>query len=119
MLLDLLVFYCYFLNIEFTSITEKHLENAINFSKTHTGISDKDIIMIKHSCKSLLTYDNNTWIKKSQETRFNVPMGSYFGAELCDLIQLYILNHLQILYDVKQIGLYRDDGLVKAQTISS
>ena len=38
-------------------------------------------------------------------------MVSYFGAELCDLIGLYILNHLKNLYDPKQIGLYRIEGL--------
>ena len=38
-------------------------------------------------------------------------MGSYFGAELCDLISLYALNKLKALYDVKEIGLYRDNDL--------
>ena len=38
-------------------------------------------------------------------------MGSFFGAELCDLIGLYALNHLKSLYKNDEIGLYRDDGL--------
>ena len=95
----------------YPSITENHLENAINFAKTYISIKDEDIKMIKHTCKSIMSYDNNSWIKKEQESSFDVPMGSYFGAELCDLIGLYILNHLQTLYDPKDIGLYRDDGL--------
>ena len=100
-----------FIKNYYLSITEKHLENAVNFAKTYISISDEDIKMIKHTCKSILTYDNNTWIKKNQETSFDVPMGSYFGAELCDHIGLYILNHLQNLYDPKQIGLCRDAEL--------
>ena len=38
-------------------------------------------------------------------------MGSFFGAELCDLIGFYALNHLKSLYKDNEIGLYRDDGL--------
>ena len=50
-------------------------------------------------------------IKKDGNTLFDVPMGSFFGAELCDLIGLYALNHLKSLYKNDEIGLYRDDGL--------
>ena len=38
-------------------------------------------------------------------------MGSFFGAELCDLVGLYILNRLKSIYNTNEIGLYRDDGL--------
>ena len=38
-------------------------------------------------------------------------MGSYFGAKLCDLIGLYILDSLSNEYETGQIGLYRDDDL--------
>ena len=44
----------------YPSITENHLENAINFAKTYVSINDEDIKMIKHTCKSILSYDNNT-----------------------------------------------------------
>ena len=37
-------------------------------------------------------------------------MGSYDGAEICDLVGLYLLSQLQNLK--LNIGLYRDDGLV-------
>jgi len=38
-------------------------------------------------------------------------MGSFFGAELCNLIGLYILCKLENLYGIKEIGFYRDDGV--------
>ena len=38
-------------------------------------------------------------------------MGSFFGAELCDLVGLYALCKLKDLYNQKDIELYRDDGL--------
>ena len=38
-------------------------------------------------------------------------MGSFDGAEACELIGLFILDKLKNLIDPKHIGLYRDDGL--------
>ena len=41
----------------------------------------------------------------------NATMGSYAGAEMCELVGLFILNHLGKKFGKKNIGLYRDDGL--------
>ena len=38
-------------------------------------------------------------------------VSSFFGAELCDLVGLYALSKLRHLYNYKDIGLYRNDGL--------
>ena len=38
-------------------------------------------------------------------------MGSYDGAEICELVGLYILHKLGEKYGKERIGLYRDDGL--------
>ena len=38
-------------------------------------------------------------------------MGSFSGAELCDLVGLYALSKLRHLYNYKDIRLYIDDGL--------
>ena len=38
-------------------------------------------------------------------------MSSFFGAEICDLIGLYVLNNLNLIYNIKEICLYKDDGL--------
>ena len=75
--------------------------------------------IITHTCNSVLTYDGKVWTSKDQESSFDVPMGSYFGAGLCDLIGLYILDRLGKTYMSNQIGLYRDDGLaiIKHKTI--
>ena len=42
---------------------------------------------------------------------FDVSMGSYDGAEVCELVGLYLLDKLSSLILRDQIGLYRDDGL--------
>ena len=38
-------------------------------------------------------------------------MGSYHGAEVCDLVGLFILNEITPITGPLNIGLYRDDGL--------
>ena len=38
-------------------------------------------------------------------------MGSFDGAEICELVGLYLLDKLLSLIGSKNIGLYRDDGL--------
>ena len=39
-------------------------------------------------------------------------MGSYDGAEVCELVGLFILNELKNEVKKEDIGLYRDDGLL-------
>ena len=38
-------------------------------------------------------------------------MSSHDGAEICELVGLFILNHLGKSFGKENIGLYRDDGL--------
>ena len=42
-------------------------------------------------------------------------MGSYDGAEVCELVGLYLLSKLAPLIGTKNVGLYRDDGLAVIQ----
>ena len=37
-------------------------------------------------------------------------MGSFDGAEICELVGLFILNHLGKRFGKENVGLYRDDG---------
>ena len=64
-----------------------------------------------HSRKPLLFINTEIWIKKNGDPDFNVTMGSFDGAELCELVGLYILHILGEKYGKHRIGLYRDDGL--------
>ena len=60
---------------------------------------------------------NSAWIKKNNSS-FDVTMGSYDGAEVCELVGLFILNGLSNEYWKESIGLYRDDRLVIFENIS-
>ena len=39
-------------------------------------------------------------------------MGSYDGAELCELVGIYLLHKLSSIIPIQETGLYRDDGLI-------
>ena len=84
---------------------------AINFAMAYTEIEDKDIKLIEHTCKTILTYDNKIWIKNDENALFDVPMGCFFGVELCNLVELYFLHRLKYIYNANEISLHRDDGL--------
>ena len=45
-------------------------------------------------------------------------MGSFDGAEVCELVGLYLLNKLTKLLGKKNVGLYRDDGLAAVKSTS-
>ena len=47
--------------------------------------------------------------KRNNSAKFDVSMGSYDGAEICELVGLYMLD--QRFNNNKHTGLYRDDGL--------
>ena len=94
----------------YPSITEDILQKSIEWASTVVEISPDDVEIINHSRRSLLFSDKSTWIKKDG-TDFDVTMGSYDGAEVCELVGLYMLNLLCKKFGKKYIGLYRDDGL--------
>ena len=45
-------------------------------------------------------------------------MGAYDGAEICELVGIYIQAQLSERFDKKDFGLYRDDGLAVFRNIS-
>ena len=42
---------------------------------------------------------------------FDVTMGSLDGAEVCEIVALYLLDTVSVLLSKDNAGLYRDDGL--------
>ena len=42
---------------------------------------------------------------------FDVTMGAYDGAEVCELVGTFLLDKICEKYEKNNIGLYRDDGL--------
>ena len=94
----------------YPSIKEDLLIEALEFAKQHVTIKSKDRETIFHTRKSLLYNEGEPWIKK-QSNSFDVTMESYDGAEVCELIGIFMLSLIGNKYNANNIGLYRDDGL--------
>ena len=92
------------------SISKNLLLEAIEFAKSLTYVPQSVIDVILHCRKSFLFESGNIWIKKD-EPEFDVAMGSYDGAEICELVGLYVLHLLEKEFGSDCFGLYRDDGL--------
>ena len=101
----------------YPSIKEALLLEALDFAGTHVRIANRDIETIRHARKSLLFDASSTWIKRNGGL-FDVTMGAFDGAEVCELIGTYMLYLICQTEDKKNIGLYRDDGLAAFKNTS-
>ena len=95
----------------YPSITEKLLKDAIAFAERHINISDKEKEVIFHCRKSLLFHNGEAWVKNRGNPEFDVTMGSNDGAEICELVGIFLLSQIAAKYPMQDTGLYRDDGL--------
>jgi len=94
----------------YPSITEQLLRNALQFAHTISPVTSKDKEIIYHARKSLLFNNGESWMKKGGKL-FDVTMGAFDGAEVCELVGCFLLSKITQKYNKKDIGLYRDDGL--------
>ena len=94
----------------YPSISEDLLLNALDYSSKFTTITPQDRHIIIHAKKSLLYHQNSPWTKKNTNDMFDVTVGSYDGAETCELIGIYMLSLTASKFK-DEVGLYRDDGL--------
>ena len=92
----------------YPSISEKLLKSALQWASQYVEISEKDKTTIL-AAKASLLYDLNNGIWKKKGVDFDITMGSWDGAETCDICVLYLLSKVQHLNI--NIGAYRDDWL--------
>ena len=92
-------------------ITKNILHQTLKFAKQHKNIDKNDLRIINHYSKSLLFFDTKTWNKKLTDSCFDVTMGSFDGAEICELVGLYIQSKLGKTLPKSSFGLCRDDGI--------
>ena len=102
----------------YPSISKELLHQSLTHAMKYTTVSENNQKIIMHSRKSLLFTNNQHWIKKVGDPSFDVTMGSFDGAELCELVGLFILHSLSEKYGLNTSGLYRDDGLCCFHDIS-
>ena len=91
----------------YPSITQDILLKAIDYARNFSYISDKSIDIILHCRKSILFHKGEAWVKKTNSD-FDVSMGSHDGAEIADIIDLYLLH---MLIEVEHIFEPQDCGV--------
>ena len=77
----------------YPSISESLLDKALDFAELHCPISQSDKSVIKQAKKALLFNENSCWVKKTEDL-FDITMGSYDGAECCEIVGLYLLHKI-------------------------
>ena len=92
------------------SISKELLENSIKFASKYIKISDLEKSAIMQAAQSFLCCFDSTWVKKDGGT-FDITMGGFHGAEVSELVGLYLLSQLAEVIPKSHIGLYRDDGM--------
>ena len=92
----------------YPSITQELLRKSIEWAETLVEITDEEKHIIYSTKQNILYWNGKPWVKKG-DSKCDVTMGSWDGAETSDLVGLYILFQLKYL-DIN-LGLYRDDGL--------
>ena len=85
------------------------MEDALSYAKTFVNITDDELDILWHARRQLLTLNGRVWTK--QRSDFDVSQGSHDGAELSDMVGLYILHIINTQLPEEDVGLYRDDGL--------
>ena len=65
----------------------------------------------------MLFHSNQPWIQRDSDT-FDVTVGGYNGAEISELVGIFMLSPLSKSYSSNNIGLYLDDRLSIFRNIS-
>ena len=89
----------------YSSITEKILHQTIKFAKQHANINKNNLPIINHCYKPLLLTDRKTWRKKTTDNCFDITMGSFDRAEICELVGIYIQLRLEEILPKLNFGL--------------
>ena len=84
----------------YSSRQEKLLNKGLIFAQGYIDITSKDTEIIYHVLKSLLFDEKDTWTKK-QSSLFDITMGAYDGAEVCELVGTYMLSVISEKYTKK------------------
>ena len=85
--------------------------------RQHVQTKREEFNIIQHARKLLLYNKKIQWQKKNTNL-FDVVIGAYDGAEVCEIAGLLLWNNLANKFDKNSVGFYRDDGLSLLKNIS-
>ena len=99
-------------------ITEDLLTKSLEFAQSYVEVDERTANIIMHCRQSILFSNSSAWSKKSS-LQFHAAMGSIDGAEMCELVGLYMLYHLSpVIGDKMNIGLCKNDGFAILEATS-
>ena len=101
------------INNFYPSISEELLNKALAYAETLTYVSAEEREIIFHCRKCLLVdSEGREWVK-SMDSNFDVTMGAGDGAEVCELVGIFLMSKLEEenIFDEGEGGIYRDDCL--------
>ena len=81
----------------YPTITRDLLTKCLKFAEEKVQISNDDKKIIYHARKYLLFNEEGTWMKK--DGLFDVTMGAYDGAEVCELVGTFLLDKICEKYE--------------------
>ena len=108
----------------YLSITKELLNKTIAWAKSvepvHEGCNVRNVSCETcnekfdaiHNARKSFVFVNGKAFRKKGNENFDVTMGAWDGAEIAELVGLYLLQQLSInVFEKGMFGLYRDDGL--------
>ena len=101
----------------YPSITKDLFEKSIEYAKWFITIESKALEAIQLAHKSFSFSKDSPWVKKDNSL-FDVTMGSFDGAEIYEIVGLYLLSKSAVLLGKENVGLYREDGLAAINSCS-
>ena len=107
---------CKFLQFDvvsfYPSISKQLFNRAqLDYARTITQITDDELKIVEHSRNSFLFGPSgSSWSKKNGT--FDVTMGSFDGAEVCELVGLFLLKKITGFTPPEKVGLYRAETTV-------
>ena len=106
--------YCNFISSDikdfYPAITKEPLSKCLSFAETKVQITEDDKKII-YQVRKLLLFDKGHKRMKRRENLFDVAMGAYDSAEVCELVGTFILVKIKETCNKSNIELYKNDGL--------
>ena len=104
-------FICFDIVEFYPSIGQDLLNKALDFASIYDKITAEERNIIIQAKNSLLTNKQQQWQKKSSST-FDVTMGSFDGAETCELVGGFLLSQLQTKFGDKILTFFTERRVV-------
>ena len=93
----------------YASITPQLLEETLDWATQYVGITTQQRKVVRQASKSFLYFDGQPWRKKGADN-FDIGMGAFHGAQIAELVGLFLMSRLAHINNLSPI-IYRDDVL--------